>query len=130
MQKVALTLEILLNQLPEISVEEDNEELEDAATKWVKDILESKKVNFIPLDDLKCEESLDKGGFGYITKAIWTRKNKYVVYKRLIDKTALKHRPLDAFIHELKIHLHLLNYSDRIIRCWGISQGNLAYFFI
>uniref|UniRef100_U9SHU8 Protein kinase domain-containing protein n=1 Tax=Rhizophagus irregularis (strain DAOM 181602 / DAOM 197198 / MUCL 43194) TaxID=747089 RepID=U9SHU8_RHIID len=99
-------------------------EKKDDATKWVENVLKNKKVDFIPLNDLKDPEPLGKGGFGYIKKAIWTRTGKYVVYKRLINTDAVKYNTLDAFIHELKIHLHLSIYSDRIVRCLGISQGN------
>ena len=55
-------------------------------------------------------------------KAFWLKTNSCVVYKRLTNTTAVKHNVLDAFIHELQIHLHL-DYSDRIVRCLGVSQG-------
>ena len=104
----------------------------DQATKWIEDALRNKKVNSISSDELKDLESLDKGGFGSIVKATWTKINDYVVYKRLIKTAAIdeKHM-LDAFVRELKIHLHLdSDHSDRIIRCFGISQGNLNYLSI
>ncbi|CAG8622133.1 10970_t:CDS:2, partial [Funneliformis mosseae] len=66
-------------------------------------------------------EQLDSGGFGSIIKAIWYKTNNYVVYKKLTDTLAFKCGKLNAFIYELKIHLHL-NYSDRIVRFLGISQ--------
>jgi hypothetical protein len=99
-------------------------EKKDDATKWVEDFLKREVVNFIPLNDLKDPKPLDKGGFGYVNKAIWTKTGNYIVYKRLINTDAIKYNTLDAFIHELKIHWRLSNCSDRIISCLGISQGN------
>ena len=94
------------------------------AIKWIKDALKNKTVNSIPFNQLKNSEPINKGGFGCIMKAIWTKTNNYVVYKKLTNTAAIKHDTLNAFIHELQIHLHL-DYSDRIVRCLGISQGNL-----
>ncbi|PKK69684.1 kinase-like protein [Rhizophagus irregularis] len=54
-------------------------------------------------------------------KAIWTKTGNYVVYKKLTNTDAVRNDILDAFIHELKIHLHF-DYCDRIVRCFGISQ--------
>ncbi|PKK57069.1 hypothetical protein RhiirC2_798720 [Rhizophagus irregularis] len=65
---------------------------------WFKKAAEEKQEN---------AEPLHAEGFGQIAKATWTKINNY-------------NDLLDAFIHELKMHLHL-NYSDRIIRCFGIS---------
>ncbi|PKK79254.1 kinase-like protein [Rhizophagus irregularis] len=97
------------------------------ATKWIKEALVNRIVNSISYKELKNPESLDKGGFGHIMKATWTKSNNYVVYKRLTNTIAVKHDILDAFIHELKIHLRL-DYSDRIIRCLGISQVYMGNF--
>lgn len=108
MQKVVSTLKTLL---------ENNKVIKDDATEWVKRIIESKRVEFIPFNDLKNSKLLGKGGFGSITKADWTKKGNCVVYKKLINRAVLK--------NELEIYLHLSNYSDRIIRCLGVSQGNL-----
>ena len=123
MQKVVFTLKNLLDSNLEEIIDNAN-----PAIECVKNILNNKEVEFIPLDDLKHPELLGEGGFGYITKAIWTKINNYVVYNRLINTTTLKYNALNAFIHELNVHLHLNNYSDRIIRCLGISQGNLSVF--
>ncbi|CAG8749077.1 3651_t:CDS:1, partial [Funneliformis mosseae] len=52
----------------------------------------------------------------------WSKTNNYTVCKKLTKTSILKcNDELSAFIHELKIHLHL-NYSNRIIRFLGISQ--------
>lgn len=125
MRKVVSTLETLLNQPEILVIKEDNEEIKDNATEWVKNILKNKEVQFIPFNDLKNPKLLSVGAFGSVMKAVWTKENNFVVYKRLIN-TATKYNALDVFIHELKIHLHLLPnyYSDRIVRCLGISQGN------
>ncbi|RIA96744.1 kinase-like domain-containing protein, partial [Glomus cerebriforme] len=90
------------------------------ATEWIKKALEYKKVKLIPHHELINGVSLYTGGFGHIAKSFWTKTNNYVVCKKLKNTTIIKHDLLDAFIHELKIHLHL-DYSDRIIRCLGIS---------
>ena|SRR2546423_1162201 len=100
--------------------QEDNQN--NNATEWIKDALKHKKVKSISFNELKNSESINKGGFGCIMKAIWTKTNNYVVYKRLTNTIAVKYDVLDAFIHELQIHLHL-DYSERIVRCLGISQG-------
>ncbi|GBC08805.1 hypothetical protein RclHR1_00840006 [Rhizophagus clarus] len=121
MQKVGSTLETLLNQ-PEILV--NNEEIKDNATEWVKNILKNNEVMFIPFDDLKNSKLLSGGAFGSIMKAFWSKSNNFVVYKRLINTA--KYNALDVFIHELKIHLHLTHFSDRIIKCLGISQDDLT----
>ncbi|CAB4393543.1 unnamed protein product [Rhizophagus irregularis] len=86
----------------------------------VGNALKYEKVKFISYNELKNEVSLDAGGFGKISKAIWTKTNSYVICKKLVNTTYIKNDLLDAFIHELKMHLHL-NYSDRIIRYFGIS---------
>ncbi|CAB5366724.1 unnamed protein product [Rhizophagus irregularis] len=91
------------------------------ATEWIKNALNNKVVNFIPFNELTKSEFFKKGGFGYVMKAIWTKTGNYVVYKKVTNTNAVKYDILDAFIHELKIHLHF-DYCDRIIRCLGISQ--------
>ena len=62
-----------------------------------------------------------KGGFGSIMRATWTKTKDYVIFKKLFQVAHINN--LDAFIHELQIHLRL-NDNDRIIRCLGISKGN------
>ncbi|GBC52741.2 kinase-like domain-containing protein [Rhizophagus irregularis DAOM 181602=DAOM 197198] len=96
----------------------ENESL--SANKWIENALKYEKVKFISYKELKNAKPLDVGGFGKISKATWTKTNNYVICKQLINTTYIKNDMLDAFIHELKMHLHL-NYSDRIIRCFGIS---------
>ncbi|CAB5321269.1 unnamed protein product [Rhizophagus irregularis] len=91
-----------------------------SANEWIEKALKYEKVKFISYNELKNEVSLDAGGFGKISKAIWTKTNSYVICKKLVNTTYIKNDLLDAFIHELKMHLHL-NYSDRIIRYFGIS---------
>ncbi|GBC21857.2 kinase-like domain-containing protein [Rhizophagus irregularis DAOM 181602=DAOM 197198] len=90
------------------------------ANEWIEKALNYEKVKFISYNELKNEVSFDTGGFGRISKAIWTKTNSYVICKKLANATYIKNDLLDAFIHELKMHLHL-NYSDRIIRYFGIS---------
>ncbi|GBC26213.2 kinase-like domain-containing protein [Rhizophagus irregularis DAOM 181602=DAOM 197198] len=90
------------------------------ATGWIKNTLEYEKIKHIPCNELKSAVSLHAGGFGHVTRAVWTKTNDYVVCKKLTNTTDIKHGLLDAFIHELKIHLHL-DYCDRIVRCLGIS---------
>ena len=83
------------------------------------------KVKVIPFDDLIDLKPLDKGGFGSILKATWSKTNDYIICKKLTNTSIFKcdNDKLRAFIYELKIHLHL-NQSNRIIRFLGISQGN------
>ncbi|CAB4373533.1 unnamed protein product [Rhizophagus irregularis] len=92
-----------------------------SANKWIENALKYEKVKFISYKELKNTERLYAGGFGTISKAIWTKTNNYVICKKLTNTTYIKNDLLDAFIHELKMHMHL-NYSDRIIRCFGISS--------
>jgi serine/threonine protein kinase len=99
------------------------------ATEWIENALKYyKQFNFITYDELENREFVNEGGFGHITKAIWTKTNDYVICKKLTNTTNIKHGLLKAFIHELKIHLRL-DYSDRIVRCLGISIGNLNYYY-
>jgi hypothetical protein len=112
----------LLNELSDKSQEQVNQN--NNATEWIKNALENTTINYISSNELIKPESIGKGGFGCIMKAFWTKINNYVVYKKLTNTAAVKNDVLDAFIHELQIHLHL-DYSDRIVRCLGISQGNL-----
>jgi hypothetical protein len=124
MQRIVSILKTLLNQaeLPEITVIEDNEGINDT-TELVKEFLKDNSVNIIPFNELENPVPLCEGGFGDIKRAIW--RNKYVVYKRLINTTTIQYNASSAFIHELKIHLLLLSsYNDRIIHCFGVSQGN------
>ncbi|RIA96638.1 kinase-like domain-containing protein [Glomus cerebriforme] len=100
---------------------DDYQKEEYNATKRIKKALQNKIVNFISFNDLVNPEPLDKGGFGHVTRVTWTKTNNYVVYKKLTNTNAVKYDISDAFIHELQIHLHI-DYSDRIIRCLGISQ--------
>jgi hypothetical protein len=92
------------------------------AIEWIENALKSEKVKFIPFNQLKDPKPLDEGGFGYVVQATWTKTRNYIVYKKLTK--SIKGSILDAFVHELQIHLHL-DYSDRIVRCFGVSQGNL-----
>ncbi|PKY14621.1 kinase-like protein [Rhizophagus irregularis] len=109
-----------LNQLRSSNNFQDNNP-SDNATEWIKNALNNKVVNFIPFSELTKSEFFKKGGFGHIMKAIWTKTGNYVVYKKLTNTDAVRNDILDAFIHELKIHLHF-DYCDRIVRCFGISQ--------
>ncbi|CAB5156950.1 unnamed protein product [Rhizophagus irregularis] len=90
------------------------------ATEWIKNALKYRQVKFIPYNDLESSEFVNEGGFGIITKAIWTKIHDYVICKKLTNTINIKHDILNAFIHELKMHLQL-GYSDRIIHCLGIS---------
>ncbi|PKC14591.1 kinase-like protein [Rhizophagus irregularis] len=116
MQQVVSTL----NQLKSSNNFQDNNP-SDNATEWIKNALNNKVVNFIPFNELTKPEFFKKGGFGLIMKAIWNKTGNYVVYKKLTNTNAVRDDILNAFIHELKIHLHF-EYCDRIIRCLGISQ--------
>ncbi|CAB5179834.1 unnamed protein product [Rhizophagus irregularis] len=91
-----------------------------SANKWIENALKCEKVKFISYKELKNVEPLDAGKFGEISKAIWTKTNSYVVCKKLFNSTYIKNDKLDAFTHELKMHMQL-DYSERIIRCFGIS---------
>ncbi|GBB95581.1 hypothetical protein RclHR1_02570015 [Rhizophagus clarus] len=91
------------------------------AIEWIKNALNNKEVKFIPFNELMSSKLLSRGGFGFIMTATWTRTGNPVVYKRLTYPNSVKVDILNAFINELKIHLQL-DYSDRIIRCFGISQ--------
>ncbi|PKB92433.1 kinase-like protein, partial [Rhizophagus irregularis] len=82
--------------------------------------IDHEKVKLIPYNELESVESFKQGGFGQISKAIWKKLNDSVICKRLTNTTNIKHDLLNAFIHELKIHLRL-DYSERIVRCLGIS---------
>ncbi|GES98782.1 kinase-like domain-containing protein [Rhizophagus clarus] len=128
MQKIALTLETLLNEYvtPEIVDGEDNEG--DAVVELLKQLAsleisyneDIKKARPISYNDLKEQELLAKGGFGSVTRAVWTKTKSFVVYKRFINHD--RRIAFDMFVHELKINLRLPNYSsDRIIRFLGIS---------
>ncbi|CAB5297795.1 unnamed protein product [Rhizophagus irregularis] len=88
--------------------------------KWIENALKYEKVKLISYKELKNAEPLDAGRFGIISKAIWTKTNNYVVCKKLTNTTYIKNDLLDAFTHELKMHMQL-DYSERIIRCFGIS---------
>ncbi|POG65184.1 kinase-like domain-containing protein, partial [Rhizophagus irregularis DAOM 181602=DAOM 197198] len=90
------------------------------ANKWIENALKHEKVKLISYKESKNAEPLDAGSFGIISKAIWTKTNNYVVCKKLTNTTHIKNDLLDAFIHELKMHMYL-DYSERIIRCFGIS---------
>ncbi|CAB4382212.1 unnamed protein product [Rhizophagus irregularis] len=110
---------------------EKAEQESENATEWIKNAIKYKQVKYISYDELKCIEPIDKGGFGQISRAIWNRIHDYVICKKLTNTTDIKHNLLDAFIHELKIHLQL-DYSNRIIRCLGISLDPLKddYFLL
>ncbi|CAB4391615.1 unnamed protein product [Rhizophagus irregularis] len=87
----------------------------------IKNAFKCDKVNFIPYNELESVKSLNKGGFGHIMKAIWTKTNNYVICKKLIKTSDIKYDLFDGFIHELKMHLRLDYYNDRIIRCLGVT---------
>ncbi|CAB5366780.1 unnamed protein product [Rhizophagus irregularis] len=113
--KISKGIKEVLKQ-PFIKVEKESL----GANKWIENALKYEKVKLISYKELKNEEPLDAGRFGIISKAIWTKTNNYVVCKKLTNTTYIKNDLLDAFIHELKMHMHL-DYSERIIRCFGIS---------
>ncbi|CAG8640582.1 3338_t:CDS:2, partial [Funneliformis mosseae] len=66
------------------------------------------------------------GGFGSIMKATWIKIGTYIIYKKLTNLQSIKGNILDAFIHELQIHLRV-DCSDRIIRCFGITSDIYSY---
>ncbi|PKC60436.1 kinase-like protein [Rhizophagus irregularis] len=77
------------------------------ANKWIENALKYEKVKLISYKELKNAEPLDAGRFGIISKAIWTKTNNYVVCKKLTNTTYIKNDLLDAFTHELKMHMQL-----------------------
>ncbi|PKY38176.1 kinase-like protein [Rhizophagus irregularis] len=79
---VSIIRSVLVQTQSTINIQE---EIKDDATEWVEDILKNAKVEFISFKDLKDPVSLGEGGFGRTIKAIWS----YVVYKRLINTTAI-----------------------------------------
>ena len=127
MKQVVLILKHLKSSsnLENDKVQKVNQKID--AIKWIENALKSEKVKSISFNQLENPEPLDKGGFGDIIKATWIKTGNYVVYKKLTNTKNIKGSILDAFVHELQIHLHL-DYSERIIRCLGISQGNLIIF--
>ncbi|CAG8488544.1 10953_t:CDS:2, partial [Funneliformis mosseae] len=93
----------------------------DNASIWIENALKNERVKFIPFKQLQDSKPLDNGNFGCVMKATWTKTEDLVAYKKLTNITSIKGSKLDAFIHELKIHLQL-DRSDRIVRILGISQ--------
>ncbi|CAB5200605.1 unnamed protein product [Rhizophagus irregularis] len=125
-QRVVSTLNFLLSdnfQDDDRYLSDDDDDLIDNAAKWIKNTLENGVVRYIPFGNLLKPEPLSKGGFGSVMRATWSKTKDYVACKKLTGTTS-KHNLLDAFIHELQIHLRF-NDNDRIIRCLGISEGNL-----
>ncbi|GBB91008.1 hypothetical protein RclHR1_01810011 [Rhizophagus clarus] len=96
--------------------DDDDDDLIDNTSKWIKSALKNDDLKYIPIGNLLNIQSLGTGRFGSVMRATWTKTKDYVVCKKII-KTRNKE---NAFTDELKIHLKL-NYSDRIIRCLGIS---------
>ncbi|CAG8557229.1 14642_t:CDS:2, partial [Funneliformis mosseae] len=88
----------------------------DNAIEWIENAIKNEKVKLILFNDLINSEELGSGGFGCIRKATWIKTRSCVVYKRLTNIEAIKGNILNAFIHELQIHL-CLDSSDRIVRC-------------
>ncbi|CAG8732872.1 6981_t:CDS:2, partial [Funneliformis mosseae] len=99
------------------------------ASKWIENALKSEKIKFIPFNQLINPKQLTNGGFGSIMKATWIKTGIPIIYKKLTNIKSIKSNILDAFIHELQIHLHL-DHSDRIIRCFGISKDHEDYLLI
>ncbi|EXX66778.1 Bck1p [Rhizophagus irregularis DAOM 197198w] len=92
------------------------------ATEWIETALKYNQVKYISYDELEnVEPFFGTGAFGHISRAIWTKIHDYVICKKLSNTADIKHTLLDAFIHELKIHLQL-DYSNRIVRCLGITS--------
>ncbi|CAG8679615.1 2693_t:CDS:1, partial [Funneliformis mosseae] len=79
----------------------------DNAIEWIENALKNEKVKFILFNDLINSEELGSGGFGCIRKATWIKTRSYIVYKRLTNMKSVKGSILNAFIHELQIHLQL-----------------------
>ncbi|CAB4393302.1 unnamed protein product [Rhizophagus irregularis] len=101
------------------------------STEWIKNALKYERVKFIPHVELDNAILLHAGGFGQITKAVWSKINNYVICKKLTNTIDIENDLLDTFVHELKMRLHL-NYSDRFIHCFGISldQNTNEYLLI
>ncbi|CAB5347362.1 unnamed protein product [Rhizophagus irregularis] len=129
MQKVVPTLNFLLSDdFQDVdrysSDDDDDDNLIDNSAKFIKNVLKNDDIKYIPFGNLLKPEPLNKGGFGSVIRPTWTETNDYVICKKLTRMTYVEHNILDAFIHELQIHLRL-NGNDRIIRCLGFSKGNL-----
>ncbi|UZO10564.1 uncharacterized protein OCT59_002144 [Rhizophagus irregularis] len=126
MQKVVPTLNFLLSDDFQdvdryLSDDDDDDNLIDNSAKFIKNVLKNDDIKYIPFGNLIKPEPLNKGGFGSVIRPTWTETNDYVICKKLTRMTYVEHNILDAFIHELQIHLRL-NGNDRIIRCLGFSK--------
>ncbi|CAB5381114.1 unnamed protein product [Rhizophagus irregularis] len=94
-------------------------------------IIEQKLVKLIDRSELTDIEKIDAGHFGIISRAIWKKTNNYVVCKKLNNNESISNKPIEAFLHELKM-VRRLDFCQRIIRILGIilDESTKEYLFV
>ncbi|GBB88344.1 hypothetical protein RclHR1_01490025 [Rhizophagus clarus] len=77
-----------------------------------------RKLRWIPYDEFKNIEYLDRGGFGTIYKAVWSDKGKEVILKRINNLN----ENLNEFLNECSHHEKCL-WSSEIIFLFGFTKN-------
>jgi serine/threonine protein kinase len=114
------------NKRPSISqifnkLEEMNKNL---GPELINLIVEQKLVKFIDESELLDINYFDAGHFGTISRAVWKKTDNYVICKKLRNNESISNKPIEAFLHELKMYRRL-DFCQRIIPILGISLGKL-----
>ncbi|RIA88660.1 kinase-like domain-containing protein [Glomus cerebriforme] len=89
-------------------------------SELINQIKKSGLVKIIDKNELLNMTEFDGGHFGVISKATWKKTNNTVICKRLKNNASISNKPIDALLHELKMHRRL-DFCQRIIRILGIS---------
>ncbi|GES75236.1 kinase-like domain-containing protein [Rhizophagus clarus] len=94
-------------------------------------IIEQNLFKFIDKSELTDVQNFDAGHFGIISRAIWKKTNNNVVCKKLRNNESISNKPIEAFLHELKMYRRL-DFCERIIRILGISldESTKEYLFV
>ncbi|GBC30757.2 kinase-like domain-containing protein [Rhizophagus irregularis DAOM 181602=DAOM 197198] len=84
--------------------------------------ISERRLKWIPCNEFKNVEYLDKGGFSIVYKAIWLDRNRNNQNKEVVLKCLNNlNENLDEFLNEWKYHENCLN-SNEIISLYGFTK--------
>ena len=87
---------------------------------WIENAIKEKFIIYIEWKELTEISKVGSGHFGSVYKARWSRKDDYVVFKKLTNLNDIQGD--DAFKHEVQMQSRA-HTCENVIRFFGITQG-------
>ena len=87
---------------------------------WVKNAIQEETIKYIEWNELTAISGVGSGNFGSVFKALWSKTNDCVVFKKLLLNS--HHIQGDEITNEIKMQ-NKAHTCDNVIRFLGITQG-------